>query len=212
LPDNYCSYFYNMLAFNSQQLIFLKTVEQWDQWLFFQVNRHFTNSLFDNVFPWWRNQDTWIPVYLFLLLFMLMNFGWRSWKWVVFIGITIAITDQISSSVLKDFFNRTRPCRDPLIAPYIRFLGNYCPQSGSFTSSHAANHFAAAVFIHKTLGLYFKKWTGLFYFWAASICYAQVYVGVHYPLDVAGGAILGTLIALLTARLYSKTLKSQLVS
>jgi membrane-associated phospholipid phosphatase len=182
---------------------FLNDLEKWDQWLFYQINHNFINGFFDAVFPWWRNQDTWLPLYLFLLLFMFMNFGMRSWRWIFFILLTVVITDQISSSLLKDLVNRTRPCRDPEFAQYVRFLGGYCPMSGSFTSSHAANHFGAAVFIHRTLGKYFGKWIYLFYFWAASVCYAQVYVGVHYPLDVLGGALLGTLVALGTSKLYA---------
>jgi len=182
---------------------FLNGLEKWDHLFFFQLNHQYTNSFFDSVLPWWRDQDTWIPLYLFLLLFMFMNFGMKSWRWIFFILLTVVLTDQISSSFFKDYFHRLRPCSDPQMAPYVRFLASYCPQSGSFTSSHAANHFGAAVFIHKTLGKYFKNWIFLFYFWAASICYAQVYVGVHYPLDVLGGALLGTVVALVTAKFFS---------
>jgi undecaprenyl-diphosphatase len=79
-----------------------------------------------------------------------------------------------------------------------------CGSGYSFISSHAANHFGLAIII----GSIFKsKWTWVkptLVIWAAVICYAQVYVGVHYPLDVIGGAIIGILIGKFTFTLHEK--------
>jgi len=79
----------------------------------------------------------------------------------------------------------------------------YCPGSGSFTSSHATNHFGLATFIFFTMRTYFKNWAYLFFVWAAIISYGQVYVGIHYPLDVIGGAVLGWGIGLLTSFIFN---------
>jgi len=81
---------------------------------------------------------------------------------------------------------------------------NHCSGGYSFPSSHATNHFGAAVFFFCTLRPYLKKWAYLFFFWAASISYGQVYVGVHYPSDVIGGAILGSIIGYLMSLIYRK--------
>jgi len=83
-------------------------------------------------------------------------------------------------------------------------LAEYCGQNGSFTSSHAANHFGMAVFLFLTLRSIIGKWSGLIFIWAAMICYAQVYIGVHFPFDVAGGALLGFIIGSLTASVFNK--------
>lgn len=80
----------------------------------------------------------------------------------------------------------------------------YRPQSSSFTSSHAANHFAMAVFFYCTLSKHIGKWALLFFVWAAVIAYAQVYVGVHYPIDVACGGLIGIVFGYLSARLFNK--------
>jgi undecaprenyl-diphosphatase len=85
-----------------------------------------------------------------------------------------------------------------------RLLLNRCPSSFSFTSSHATNHFAAAMFLFLTLKSSFKNWTYLFFFWAGSISYAQIYVGVHYPLDILGGTIIGCSVGYLTGTFYNK--------
>ncbi|MBK8556199.1 MAG: phosphatase PAP2 family protein [Lewinellaceae bacterium] len=69
-----------------------------------------------------------------------------------------------------------------------------CGGGYSFTSSHAANHFAVAVFLAAVFGG-LSRWLrpGLL-LWAAVISFAQVYVGVHYPGDVLAGALLGAII------------------
>jgi membrane-associated phospholipid phosphatase len=114
------------------------------------------------------------------------------------------LTDQFSSGFLKDFINRPRPCNDALLSPYVTLRIPRCPSSGSFTSSHAANHFGQAAFYYFTLKQYFKKWTGLFFVWAATISYGQVYVGVHYPLDILGGAIIGLLFGSGVAGIFNR--------
>jgi undecaprenyl-diphosphatase len=76
------------------------------------------------------------------------------------------------------------------MAGQIRFLARYCGANGSFTSSHAVNHFAFATFVVSIMKG-FSRWFMLLYAWAFSIAYAQVYVGVHYPSDVLVGAFLG---------------------
>ncbi|MBT5990208.1 MAG: phosphatase PAP2 family protein, partial [Bacteroidetes bacterium] len=66
----------------------------------------------------------------------------------------------------------------------------------SFPSSHATNHFAVAVYLTT---LFYSKWKWILplsILWAFSISYSQIYVGVHYPVDVVTGALLGTSIGL----------------
>jgi len=61
-----------------------------------------------------------------------------------------------------------------------------------------------AWFIYMTMKQYFKKWSYLFFIWAATIAYGQVYVGIHYPLDVLGGAIIGSFIGIMTASIFNR--------
>src|ERR1044071_6401779 len=120
-----------------------------DQALFIFINRRWTTPLLDTVFPVWRESITWVPVYLFLFLFSIFNFGNKAWPWMLFLIITVVLTDQVSSTYIKEFYSRPRPCRDPFFSEYVMLLLNRCPSSGSFTSSHATNHFGAAVFIDR---------------------------------------------------------------
>jgi membrane-associated phospholipid phosphatase len=182
-----------------------QTINTWDTWLFLEINRVWTNGFLDSLFPWYRDETTWIPLYFFLVVFTVANFGWKkALPWIIAVVVCLTLSDQISSKLIKAFFHRPRPCRDPVIAQYGRLLLNYCPGNASFTSSHAANHFATCTFFFLTLKPFLKRYAYLFLFIAASVSYGQVYVGVHYPLDVLGGALVGYAIGRFIAAVYRR--------
>lgn len=187
----------------------LNELKNCDRWLFTKINQDWTTPFLDTIFPFWREAMTWIPLYLFLLLFVLINFGKKAWPWIIGLVLTVTITDQISSHILKPLVDRPRPCHDLLLADHIRLLLNYCSDSRSFTSSHAANHFGVGIFIFYTMKPYFKNWSYLFLLWAATVSYGQIYIGVHYPLDVLFGALLGSGIGYLMSSFFNKKFSFQ---
>ncbi len=158
----------------------------------------------DQVMPFLRNAPFWAPLYLFLILLVTTNFKKTGWIWVLFFGATAGISDIISSRFIKIFVIRVRPCNDPDMLDRIRVLVAYRPQSSSFTSSHAFTHFAMATFFYLTLKDYVGKWMLLGFLWAFLVAYSQVYVGVHFPLDVACGGLIGILVGYLTGKLFNK--------
>jgi undecaprenyl-diphosphatase len=105
--------------------------------------------------------------------------------------------------VFKYGFDRIRPCNNPDVQSHLRLLVG-CPGGFSFTSNHAANHFGMATFLFLTFRHLFKNWMLLAFLWAASIGYAQVYVGVHYPSDIAGGMALGIIFGTFTGLMFNK--------
>jgi len=181
---------------------FIKT---WDRYLFLKINTSWTNSFLDAVLPWWRDANTWTPLYLFLILFVVINSKKQAFFWILAAICTLVLTDQISSSLVKPFFGRLRPCSDPSLINQVRLLLPNCSGGYSFTSSHATNHFGFAAFVFVTLKPIINKWGYLFFLWAATISFSQVYVGVHYPLDIVSGAILGLLIGYTTAYFFNRT-------
>ncbi len=180
------------------------TLNEWDTWLFLQINNHWTNDLFDSIFPWWRESVAWAPLYVFLIALVFVNFKKQAWYIILFVLITVTLSDQISSNLLKKWIERPRPCNDAALLSEVRLLLNHCSGGYSFTSSHATNHFAISMFLFMTMRSYFGKWIWAFFIWSASICYGQVYVGVHYPLDVFCGALLGLGIGWLTGTAFLK--------
>jgi membrane-associated phospholipid phosphatase len=166
-----------------------------DKYLFLKINQDSRNAFFDVIVPFARESKTWIPLYLFLLLFASINFGKKAIWWILACVVTVSATDFISSHIIKPLIARPRPCMDIEFASQVRLLANYCGANGSFTSSHAANHFGLAMFFYITGKHISSKYSFLFFIWAAIISLSQVYVGVHYPTDIIGGAMLGMLIA-----------------
>ncbi len=175
---------------------------QYDQWLFQLLNGEWHNALFDAIIPYWRSKYIWVPIYIFLLSFLYINFGKRGLVMIAFAVATVSVADFTSSKIVKPLVERVRPCNDTSLAFEVRELVK-CGGGYSFTSSHATNHFAMATFLSLVLGFLRKKWISrALFLWAATIAYGQVYVGVHYPLDVIAGAALGSIIGLSFELLY----------
>jgi len=175
-----------------------------DEWLFHILNGQCHNSFFDAVIPYWRSKYVWIPLYVFIASFLLINWKKRGLLVLLFAIVTIGVADFTSSKIVKPLVQRIRPCNDATLTFEVRELVK-CGGGYSFTSSHATNHFAIAAFLIIVLSVFRRKWISWALFaWATSIAYGQVYVGVHYPLDVVAGAILGSFIGIIFANIYQR--------
>lgn len=175
-----------------------------DQELFYFINNYLHVGWLDKLAPYWRSPYFWLPMYVFFISYLFSNFDKKQVAmYLLALGLTVGTADVVSSRLVKNTVARLRPCNDEDIKPKVKLLVR-CGVGYSFTSSHATNHFAAAVFLVLTF-VKRRKW--LIYsllFWAASISFGQIYVGVHYPLDVLGGAILGSCIGYLGAFFLKK--------
>lgn len=183
----------------------LNHLQQADLWLLLLINQSGGNALFDVVLPVLRQSLVWVPLYVYLITWGIMNLGAKGKWWIIAAIMTVALSDRLSSGFFKPVFARLRPCNDPDVMNQIILRLPRCSGAFSFTSSHAANHFALAMFVYLTLvPMYDKKLVRWMFVWAAAISYAQMYVGVHYPLDVIGGMAVGLFSGWLVAKVYSK--------
>lgn len=189
---------------NLLTLLFWQSINGLDQQLFEKINTDWTNPFFDSVMPFVRNPLNWAPLYLFVLVFVLLNFKKKGAWWILFFISVVALTDMTGNYVFKHGFERLRPCNDPDFFMHVRLLINHCGGGYSFVSNHAANHFAMATFFFISFRKHLKFWVWLGIAWAALIAYAQVYVGVHYPFDVLCGALLGIIIGAALGFLFNK--------
>ena len=192
-----------MLLLNPPLMSFFQQMINLDHQLFKLINVDGTSSLLDLVLPFLREAQFWLPFYLFLLVFATLNFGIKGWWWALAFILTAAICDLVSSQLIKETIFRLRPCRDPMMAQEIIIRAKYCPKSSSFTSSHATTHFGLSMFIFQTFKRLSKWWMFIFT-WAIIISYTQVYVGVHYPLDVLAGAFVGCVVGIMMAYIFTK--------
>jgi undecaprenyl-diphosphatase len=135
----------------------------------------------------------WIPLYLVIVWYIVKERKWHAIYTILFIVLMIVISDQVSG-IIKDSVSRFRPSHNPALSDLVHLVkdkhGNfYKGGSYGFVSSHAANTFAVAIFVT----LFFKvRWVSVSIFiWAVVVSYSRIYLGVHYPLDILGGAMIG---------------------
>jgi undecaprenyl-diphosphatase len=162
-----------------------------DKALFYFVNQSLSNPLFDKFFPFITEVKHWYITYVLLIMISFIK-GGRIGK-IAAVGMIflVVISDQFSSFFLKNLFERIRPCN---ILPDVNILVT-CSGSYSFPSSHAVNNFAAAMFFGKL----FPKLKILLLSAAFVIALSRPYVGVHYPSDIVGGAIIGMVLGYIFA-------------
>ena len=173
---------------------------QWDQEFFFAINGA-NNNFWDFLMYWISNKYIWIPLYAFFIFLIIKNYRWKTILILIFIGLLITMSDQISVHFFKEVFERLRPCHEPAIADMVHLVNGKCGGKYAFISSHASNTFALAVFLILILGRRYKYFTLLILFWAGLIGYSRVYLGMHYPGDVIVGAIVGSLLGIVMGRL-----------
>ena len=163
--------------------------------------------------PWadrvmWIISDkiTWIPLYLLLIGLLVWRYRQPSnntTKWlqkvpacvvmIVMIVMAVGLADFIASGILKDLVARPRPSRVPELEGVLHIVNGYRSGQYGFVSSHAANTMACGLLF----ALIWRKkiaTIGLM-LWVAMNCYSRMYLGVHYPLDIIGGLVVGALVA-----------------
>lgn len=198
MPDRQRPDFVKLAIFANmpQQLI------EFDRHLFYLINSGLSNPFFDWLMPIMRNKLIWIPLYIAITGFCIYKYKKIGLYIIVTLLLAFAIADYGSASVIKPIFKRVRPCNEPALSHTIIVR---IPGSGyGFPSSHASDHFAVAIVLCLIFG---TRWRWVWYvalLWAATISFAQVYVGVHYPLDVTGGAIYGLVVGWLMVLLFKK--------
>jgi len=154
--------------------------------LFRSLSGGLANPVFDLLMPFLTdlNKQKIVLVLVAVIILWMLVKGDRSIRWAaVLLIVTIAVSDQLSSSVIKHWFERPRPCH---MLANVRLLVD-CGSGFSFPSSHAVNNFAGAL----VLAWFIPRGVWWFFGFAAVVAFSRIYVGVHYPLDILGGAVIG---------------------
>jgi undecaprenyl-diphosphatase len=181
----------------------IETLRHWDTALFLFFNRDIANPFFDLVFKTVTNAKFWIvPGIAAAALFMRAEKK-RALPVLLLLVATVAITDQLAASFIKPLVHRLRPCNLHALVEGGRFLLGNNPNF-SFPSNHAMNMFGAATVL---TFFYPRRWPW-FYLFAAAIGFSRIYVGLHYPFDVVGGAVMGTICGAAVSAAYRAAVAS----
>ncbi|MDD5351180.1 MAG: phosphatase PAP2 family protein [Chthoniobacteraceae bacterium] len=178
-----------------------------DQFLFSWINSQGTSPALDRLMAVLSCLDFWVPLLALVLAVTALRGGFKARAMLVVLLVTVGLTDGVVLNGLKHWANRPRPhqveearvvdlakAKPRLLAVakpvVVRFSQ---PETGtivgrSFPSAHTANNFAAAA----VLALFYRRWGWLYFLMSAAIGYSRVYVGAHWPSDVAVSVFLGT--------------------
>jgi undecaprenyl-diphosphatase len=149
------------------------------------------NSFMDAIMFWASDKLFWIPFYILIIIIIYKEYKKRSIYILTTIAIVITFCDQTASHIIKPLVKRLRPSHEPALQDLIHLSDAGPGGLYGFVSSHAANAFGLATFL---ILLLTKKYNGLkitLLFWAILVAYSRIYNGVHYPLDIVCGMLLG---------------------
>jgi undecaprenyl-diphosphatase len=181
----------------------LYRLEQFDTNLFLKINSCHS-PFFDKIMWLVSGQIIWIPFFLLIIFLFIKQERKKSILAIIFLIIAIIIADSLSVHLFKNVFHRLRPCHNASIKNFVHIVKNHCGGKYGFVSSHSSNFMTIAVFSSYLIR---KRWYIILSFSITLlVMYSRIYLGVHYPGDVVGGAILGFFIGFIFFKFYFITL------
>jgi undecaprenyl-diphosphatase len=157
----------------------LTYIESIDHTIFLDINHNITNPLFDTVFSSLR-----VLTYVFWLSLIVYFWVRKEKKLALLLTVGIA-GGALFTYPLKFLIYRQRPC----ITESPRLL-TPCEIDPSFPSGHAEMSFLAATVVSR----FHPEYSKYLYVFSFIVALSRIYVGVHYPLDVIGGIVIGVII------------------
>ena len=164
----------------------LQSLIELDRQLLFLFNG--SDSLFlDGLMTTMTSGLTWVPLYIGWLYLVIKNN-----ETFLQVALTVCaallcvfLADIVAEGIAKPYFERLRPCNDPLIKYSINVVYGVGATDYSFFSGHASNTFSLAIFF--SLLVRSKVFNSFMIIWSLLNCYTRLYLGMHYPSDILVG-------------------------
>ena len=162
----------------------IDTLVEIDKNLMVFLNKTISNSIFDILMPIITNQN-FLAIIGVILIIYLGYFGEKKGRITLLVLLFAAgMSDAICAQIIKPWVGRIRPSHE-----FIEYINLLVSKGGkwSFPSNHAANSFAFAT----VLSYFYDKNKIILFSIASAIAFSRVYVGVHYPMDIFFGGLIG---------------------
>ncbi|WP_422083892.1 phosphatase PAP2 family protein [Ulvibacterium sp.] len=176
----------------------LEKILQWDRDTFIYLNNLGIEE-YDFFWSTVTNISTWIPLFILFFIIIYRKYPKREALFVSLTIIALVFFITTATDMTKEYVARLRPNNDSQVNTLIRILKT--PTTYSFFSGHASSSFSVTtlvvLFLHKRF-----KWCWFFYVWPLLFAASRIYVGVHYPVDIIVGALVGVLSAFLFYTMY----------
>lgn len=178
----------------------LDLLDGWDRELLILFNQLHADAL-DPIVYYATKTEFWLPLYLYLIFLIFRDY--RNVAWLVLSGVVISIllSDQITSGLMKPLFARLRPSHEPTLEGVIHLVNGYRGGLYGFASSHAANTFGIALYFYLLMHNRYR-FARLLFVWAGFMSYTRIYLGVHYPGDILVGGLVGLMSGYFAFRFY----------
>jgi len=175
----------------------IEKIIQWDIDLFIYLNSSGLESL-DSFWLLVTKITFWIPLYLLLFYLIFRSFDSPKSYLVTFYFLALVLTSILLMELTKQSFGRLRPNNLEEISEFIRVLKK--PSNFSFYSGHASSSFAIASF---AFFIFRKKYKWFWFIFIFPILFSmsRIYVGVHFPIDLVVGSMVGIFLASLFYKL-----------
>lgn len=137
------------------------------------------------------NGWTWIALYLTLLFVVIKNNETMAQILLVVLAVAACLlfSDGLPDGIVKPLVARPRPLNDPAVRPLLQIVSGAYDSNYSFFSAHAANTFAVCIFFSLLIR---NIWlTIALVLWSLTNCWTRIYLGMHYPSDIAVGLLWG---------------------
>lgn len=168
-----------------------------DKSCFYLVNHGMKNWFFDILMPFVTHFSNWIIPITLAFAFLAYKDWRKALKLAAFMTTSVVVSDLINSHLIKELIARPRPC---VALPDVHLLASL-KHTWSFPSSHATNTACASTCLY--LLYYPYTWCIVLPVILVTLLvgFSRIYIGVHYPLDILAGYVVGFLVAILFFRL-----------
>ncbi len=178
-------------------------MKQLDHALLLALNSHHTPWL--DAVAWAATHTlTWTPLFVALIVVAYRRFQGKAFiAFAAILALCILTADQTAAHLLKPLLCRARPTHCTELQGMITTVRGYVGGAYGFPSAHAANTFATATYVASNLKG--RKLTLTLFAWAALVSWTRIYLGVHFPSDIAAGAMLGAAVGYAGKQLFQYT-------